>query len=360
MYTVQQLNAILESGWSSDKTIVIGNESCDMDSVVSSLVQAVILQTDNPDSLIVPVLNVEREDLPLRTEAFFALKEFGVDVDKLIFAPEIDLANSKHVVLVDHNEPCPAQGFLSNKIVQIVDHHVDGNKFTELPAEKRIIELVGSASSLVARGAIQKCSGADTPAFDSSLSSLLLGTILIDTMNHDPEVKKSTAVDKEVASQLSTMYDAGRYPTPGDLYAKLSQVKFDSSSLTIAMHLRKDYKSFCFNDHKLGVAAVLESLSDLYKRGDFEQEIKAFYKSRSLDTLLIMTLTVDGDTVTRTASIYPPSSPLVEEFTSGSISSLVGFTAANYIPELPCFDQKDTSVSRKKLTPLISKFFEGN
>ena len=358
MFSVQKLNAMLESGWSADKTIIIGNESCDMDSIISSLVHAVVVQELNPTDSFIPVLNVERDDLPLRTEAFFALKEFGVDVDKLVFAPEIDLQNSSKVILVDHNVPCPAQEFLSKKVIEVVDHHVDSNMFTNLSPEKRIIELVGSAASLVARGAKLSSKSSDLPVFDTSLSSLLLGTILIDTMNHDPTVKKSTDVDKDMASFLSSMCDKDKYTTPLELYNKLSEVKFDSSSLTIAMHLRKDYKSFSFGGHSLGVAAVLEPLCDLFKRGNFDNEIITFYKNRSLDTLLIMTLTVDGDVVTRTAAIYPPTSPLTAEFTSGSISQTVGFSEMESLPGIPCFSQKDTAVSRKKLTPMISTFFE--
>ena len=51
--------------------VVIGNEASDLDSIASSIAYARLLQAQTPPggAAVVPVLNIPREDLPLRTEA---------------------------------------------------------------------------------------------------------------------------------------------------------------------------------------------------------------------------------------------------------------------------------------------------
>ncbi|XP_050677061.1 exopolyphosphatase PRUNE1, partial [Leptidea sinapis] len=84
-------------------TLVIGNESCDLDSAVSSLVYATFLhwqhqimkckvctrnKRDNAtykDDLFLPVLDVPRNDYNLKTEVVFSFKEFGISESNLLF-----------------------------------------------------------------------------------------------------------------------------------------------------------------------------------------------------------------------------------------------------------------------------------
>lgn len=74
----------------TDVHIIIGNESCDLDSTVSSLVLAYFLEkyrlSQIPNSaLIIPVLNVSYEHFILRTENCFVLQECGIPLEFLIY-----------------------------------------------------------------------------------------------------------------------------------------------------------------------------------------------------------------------------------------------------------------------------------
>lgn len=67
--------------------IVIGNESCDLDSAVCAIVLAHFYTlSSSSDSTFVPVLNIMRENLPLKTEVTYLLRKHGIDVDLLICA----------------------------------------------------------------------------------------------------------------------------------------------------------------------------------------------------------------------------------------------------------------------------------
>lgn len=87
----------------AEQTLVIGNESCDLDSVVSALTYAAYLNWQynqikckvctkfNRNDLLykheifIPILNVDRQDYDLKTEVVYALKEHGISKDMLVF-----------------------------------------------------------------------------------------------------------------------------------------------------------------------------------------------------------------------------------------------------------------------------------
>jgi len=90
------------------------------------------------------------------------------------------------------------------------DHHKDQWR-ADLKVSKQI-ELVGSCCTLVAEKLLTM------DVLDSQITSLLLGTILLDTVNLDPRAGRSTDKDKEVVHQL---YD--KYPVALDeLYRSVS------------------------------------------------------------------------------------------------------------------------------------------
>ena len=60
----------------------------------------------NPSKTVVPVLNVAREELPLKTEVVHCLKKkLGLEMSDLICRDELSFANFNNleIVLVDHH-----------------------------------------------------------------------------------------------------------------------------------------------------------------------------------------------------------------------------------------------------------------
>jgi hypothetical protein len=134
------------------------------------------------------------------------LPQAGLDLGALLFADEADpvavhaAGRVTGVVLTDHNRLASRQEALLPSVIDIVDHHVDEGAY---PATARTrIELVGSCCTLVAQAmaASEACAGVmESPA----VALLLQGAVLLDTAKLDPEQKRATAADHEVAATVA-------------------------------------------------------------------------------------------------------------------------------------------------------------
>lgn len=98
------LREIPQRNWSK---AVLGNVSADLDSVFGALALAYCLSEVRYIQIrgisILPVVNIPREDLPLRTEIVSVLKESGVHLELLRFVSEVDITD-KGLILYDHNQ----------------------------------------------------------------------------------------------------------------------------------------------------------------------------------------------------------------------------------------------------------------
>jgi inorganic pyrophosphatase/exopolyphosphatase len=83
--------------------VVMGNESCDLDSSISTLVYAYLLysemSTDTRQTVAtVPLLNICKKDLPLKTEVTYYLKKNGIPLDLLVF--QLGISNHLRVFVI--------------------------------------------------------------------------------------------------------------------------------------------------------------------------------------------------------------------------------------------------------------------
>ncbi|XP_012585665.1 PREDICTED: protein prune homolog [Condylura cristata] len=116
------------------------------------------LQTTETEEVFVPVLNIERRELPLRGDSVFFLRKMHIPESLLIFRDEIDLhalhrAGRLSLVLVDHHVLPRHDAALEDAVVEVLDHR---------PVEQRhcppcpiTVELVGSCATLVAERILQ-------------------------------------------------------------------------------------------------------------------------------------------------------------------------------------------------------------
>ena len=112
----------------------------------------------------------------------------------LLFTDSFDLdllaRSGRHdLTLVDHNHLAQHQSSLAESVRMIIDHHKDDHLFDHLQKEDRIIEAVGSASTLIARRAMH------LDSLDKDLARLLLPAILVDTLNMNPALGRGTMSD---------------------------------------------------------------------------------------------------------------------------------------------------------------------
>lgn len=67
-----------------------------------------VCQTSLSGTLVVPLLNIARSDLPLRSDNVFLLQQSGLSPDLLLFRDQLDLkalqrSGRLQLTLVDHN-----------------------------------------------------------------------------------------------------------------------------------------------------------------------------------------------------------------------------------------------------------------
>ena len=126
--SIPDLVAKVKDNTDYEITVVLGNESCDLDSAVCSVVLAHHL---NSKSLTLPFLNIPKEDVPLKTEVLFAIGKDNTfkipnrdDLD-LLSLPNLSLILVDFHILPKHYE-C-----LLPKVVQIIDHRHILAEFSE-------------------------------------------------------------------------------------------------------------------------------------------------------------------------------------------------------------------------------------
>lgn len=339
---------------------VVGNEAADLDSMASAVLYAYFrAATDtNTSNAYIPLINIPRADFKLRTEAVYLFEQAGIDPATLIFADEFDpatIAKKREVslILVDHNRPTGALTQLEDRVVGVVDHHADEGLFTD--AEVRMIEPVGSAATLVAEAMM----AGDPALIEDGAASLLVGTILLDTVNMDPDAKRVTPRDKAIAEKLLARTGANQQ----ELFDALQREKFNVSTLNSADLLRKDYKEWTLGGVQLGISSVLLPIDDwLEKDPDLPGSLATFAKKRKLDVLLSMNA-FTSPSFTRELVVYCADKELRERvvaFLEASELQLNRKPGDGVDPSTALYAQGNVAISRKKLQPLLAAFFGAN
>jgi len=345
--------------------VILGNEACDLDSMVSSLIYAFsIFKTlsgrPRRSAAVIPVFNIPKEDVWLRTEAVFLFKRFRLDPGFFTFVEDIDLqmlmeAKTLKLVLVDHNILAQSQKHMDIVVTEILDHHQD-----LWPANLKVnktIELVGSCSTLVAEKLLT------LDILDNQMASILLGTILLDTVNLDPRAGRTTDKDKEVVSRLQD-----KYPVALDeLYRALCEAKFDVSDLSTRDLLRKDYKALPRNSSEkpsVGISSVSGlSMSEFFSRTLVQHHISEYCQATSLDVLVIMFvyfLNGFNEPPRRQLAVCGPHEDarrkIAEHLSTSEELKLKQFSECYQ----NCFvyDQENIKATRKVVFPLVNDFVQ--
>ena len=337
---------------------VLGNEAADLDSMASAVAYGYCASHGSAgrESSFVPLINVPRADYKLRTEAVFLFASVGIEPDMLTFIDEVDLsglhaAGGIELVLVDHNVLAAAQASLADAVVGVLDHHKDEGGFAD--AAVRIIAPVGSAATLVAEQLLRE----DATAMEPGLAELLLGAILLDTVNLDPAAKRATDRDAETTAQLLAICGADRQA----LFERLQFEKFNVAALETGDLLRKDYKEYQFGAVRCGIASVLLPIAQwLEKDPDIAASLAQFAARQQLDLLLAMNAFTDPE-FRRELVVWAADRQLRERVLAFLAASELGLQAIDHpgVPgsaEVVLFSQANAAYSRKKLQPLLQDF----
>lgn len=305
-------------------TIVIGNESADLDSICSAVVLA-YLRTYAPKSnmFYVPLSNLPAKDLSLRPELVPALKYAGLKPTDLITLGDLSgldkrrkdgNANENQFILVDHNSmTCELGKQYAGQVVGCIDHHDEEHRVPlETGEQPRIVRKCGSCCSLVVeycRSAWDLLAEDGKTEWNSELARLALAPILIDTTNLTQE-SKVTDADRDAVRYLEGWIHVpqGEYSSEA-YFQELTKAKEDIGSLSFHDIMRKDYKEWAENSgaFNLGVSSVVKDINWLIEKAGGEEEFLAAVKEFAegeMNAFAIMTTSHDGDVFKRELLVW--------------------------------------------------------
>ena len=360
--------AITIQSSSTSLQLTIGNESCDLDSIVCSLAYAYFLSSHSNEATTtsLPLLNCKREDLVLRQDAVWLFEQLEIDIDRLIFLDDIskeslDKVGQLSITLVDHNSPRGLFEEYRSKVKRVIDHHKVGNDTVQGDGVESIIDTaVGSCSTLVAEQLLQKGD------FDQKVATLLLSAILIDTGDLKATgrfTERDVKVFEQLCQHMPSSFDRVEH------YRKLFEQHFDISKLSTLQVLRKDFKSFK-NKYTLGFSSITALLSEFLKRPNVLKDMSDFYRDRGLDALLLLGMFVsdpEGTERRRQIAIFEPQSENASVSSPHLVESLASVLEAN--EDLKCeragfgeefhgilLEQGNVEISRKHIMPIVIEF----
>uniref|UniRef100_A0A8C0GRV7 Prune exopolyphosphatase 1 n=1 Tax=Chelonoidis abingdonii TaxID=106734 RepID=A0A8C0GRV7_CHEAB len=334
--------------------VVLGNEACDLDSMVSALALAYYLAKVSV-AVFVPVLNIPRSEFPLRTESSFLLQEQQIPDTCLIFRDEIDLhalhrAGSLSLTLVDHHILPSGDAALEEAVIEVIDHR----PLEREPRCRVTAELVGSCATLVAERIVQ----GPAELLDRQTAALLHGTIILDCVNMTPEAGKVTPKDTQYVALLESKFPD--LPERNVLFEALQTAKFDVSGLTTDQMLRKDLKVLSSDGLVLAISAVYVTLEAFLQRPGLQQDLCAFCQRHGYGGLVAMTISFnEWNEPFRQLAVYsqhPAVRTVCGVLECANNPPLDLSPLGSLYPNICAYHQGNTVASRKKVLPILKDF----
>lgn len=381
---------------------VTGNQSADLDSVISAICYSYFLNI-NDSSYVIPIINIPRDHFKLRRDIIHLLDIHSINESLLYFVEDFNSLSERSkkasLILVDH---CNIQGeamkdaFAKGKIdvVSIIDHHQDENVFSN--ADPRIIKTSGSCSSQVFNywyNIIREKEGTLTKEL-SELAQLLLGPLLIDTSKMTLKVEnadllafdtyKRILLNKESQkSEYTAFSNSNELDVFFDkFYKDLKGQKKNLDGFSFLDILYKDYKQFIFGeDIKVGFSSVGKSSKWILKTFDtseLQQSLTQITSELNLDLLIFTTSYTDKKTDIYTrefcyyykrdnknSALFAKLSDLAtddlsltpQSYTKKDISTKISELNSNE-SILKVFNQRNTAASRKQIVPVVKRILD--
>ena len=332
-------------------SLVIGNESADLDSLSGSLAlaylrsyeenggaqQAEALRLETAKRLYLPLMNCRRAEIISRFEFVHVAQKNGLSAESLNFVDDFDLQkavaefHNVEVVLYDHNVPSASQQFLRKHVTAIVDHHDDQTAACYDAGQLRSVDIrkVGSAQTMLALYFQQRAQ----QLLEKQLALFMLSTILIDTQGFEPKLFANRWVDDDRTAfeflRSSHFADEGAAEAAAR-YRELEDVKFDAkmnTDLGLQQLLVKDYKSFEYKAGRFGYSVFLVSFDSLFAafgEDGLAQQIAQFVAQQGLAGLFLLHCykNANGPQLDREFLLLLGDAPSAQQLTAKIESSL--------------------------------------
>ncbi|CAH8474064.1 unnamed protein product [Schistosoma curassoni] len=383
-HAAEALHSSCKSKW----ILVVGNEACDLDSTACALAYGFYKQMKlENEFIVIPVCNINREDMVLRTEVTFWLTQCGLKWEELIYLDDVFNEtyskvneNELFLILVDHH--LPTKKFSEWPTIEIIDHHQLVNTETVENCPFKQIDLVGSCATLIT---FEILKGMDGNYLPSNVWKLLYGAILIDTIglsNAGQMAGRLTELDLRMANRIEDIiYNQIFTPnvSKNSLFTQLETAKFTVDGLSTWNLLRRDMK-IVSSPNKDAFQFVCSTVSGvdftvLINSPDFTEAANQICAKYNANLLVCLTV---GYPLSESSSI--PSSELTTfrrralilynmNFPAGRYSDLIKFLLnpkldLDLLPQsVPDFSHfiaivNNVRMTRKILLPLLVQFLQ--
>jgi exopolyphosphatase len=303
-------------------TIALGNEGCDLDSFISSLVVAYAESA-------IHVVNMKKEVFMAKGELVWVCKRFGIEVNDLIFlerpntvfsqkarrlgaffdvgGSEIPVSEKKiRLMLTDHNEP--VEELKDCEVELIIDHHP---LLSSISSAKRIyLDLdVGSATTLISKYLGEDltkknhCAPQSAEKRDETLCKSFAHVLLIPILVDTHFLKRRTSIfDVQEYKKLKKIAGMKKRRLKKMVRA-LKKARKNDHCFETRLILQKDFKRYYYKDLVFGASTVKFAIEDWVDREarrisgvdeDHEgmalmSQLDAFRKSMGLDFYFVGT-----------------------------------------------------------------------
>ena len=285
--------------------ISIGNEGCDLDSFISSLI---IGYSENA----IQIVNMKKEIFLCKDEINYICKTFKININNLIFLErpikkdiyfligknKIYLKEKKiRLILLDHNKPISE--LKDCKIEMIIDHHKINNEIKN--CNKIFINTdVGSNCTIVSKylensffkkNEIQIKNSFDKNIeiinkenndFFSIFAKLLVLPIIIDTNNF---IRRTSEIDIFEYNKLLKQSKIKKKEIK-KICKKIKKLRKKDEKYKTEIILQKDFKIYVMKDIKFGSSTVKYNFKEWIDREEYKKKIeekKNNYKNKNIN-----------------------------------------------------------------------------
>ncbi|KIC76990.1 hypothetical protein DB41_DN00110 [Neochlamydia sp. TUME1] len=293
---------------------VLGNESADLDSVISSLMYAYLLyENHSRQELYLPLINIKREEVNTRKDLLYLLQLAKISTNHLLFLEEAPFSylfsrRQLRLNLVDHHILRMDQQIFSAAVESIIDHHFpEPINYPLLSPASLLIEPVGSTATLIA----EKLFAHPTINITPKIATLLLAPILVDTHNLK-SIDKTTWRDIKIAEKLLQVA-AGALPS--NFYDILQVEKNNISLLSPLQLLNKDFKSYLAGNFFYGISSLPQGVDWWQQeRQSLLPLLNTYVQEKKLSLLILFMSPINPIGPKRRIIVYTPSPLILESF----------------------------------------------
>ena len=266
----------------------------------------------------------------MHDEAKYVLDRFSFEYPQII----LNSNNFNEVVLIDTSDLSGVEGNIElEKVIEIIDHRTihEADKFSNAKVQ---IELVGSASTLIAERFIQS-----SVEISKKSAILLLSAIISNTSNFKGGV--TTDRDRKVANYLNSIAKL-----PDNFWRELFEAKSDLSGEKLLNTIIGDLASYFIGNKKFSIAQIeMIGADKLIKERNNEivEILDKVKKETNLDFIFLSVIDLEKE------KTYLISN---DEITKDLIRKILKVNFNGDIAE------RDGIIMRKQISPLLKEELE--